>query len=234
MAQIYTVQQGDFLAKIADQFQINDYHLIWDDPHNAALKQARVSPNVLYPGDSLYIPDKRQKQDSRVTDQKHVHQVSRLGAKLIIVLRDAGYDPIKNTPYKLQIEGTTQPDTPPTQTDGGGKFIKSPLGLDAHVGQLRIARKGSLLEAGIGIKIGDLNPVTTPSGQMARLNNLGYFAGKLETGDQMDRKETVSDDEMAQFESAVEEFQCDHMGQPAVDGKCGKNTQASLLKVYGC
>jgi peptidoglycan hydrolase-like protein with peptidoglycan-binding domain len=55
---------------------------------------------------------------------------------------------------------------------------------------------------------------------MARLNNLGYFAGEIENPDQ------------TAFESAVEEFQCDHGVH--VDGICGPNTQAKLKKLHGC
>ena len=71
----------------------------------------------------------------------------------------------------------------------------------------------------IAIKIGDLDPVTEISGQIARLNNLGYFAEDIKSPDHV----TV--------ESAVEEFQCDN--NLAVDGVCGPNTQAQLKKVHG-
>ena len=77
-------------------------------------------------------------------------------------------------------------------------------------------------------------PAAAPSGQMARLNNLGYFAGKLTTGDLMDQKKDIPDPESAKFKSAVEEFQCDHMPPGSVDGKCGPQTQAKLEKVHGC
>ena len=44
-----------------------------------------------------------------------------------------------------------------------------------------------------------------------------------------------------QLESAIEEFQCDFMGnndlatiQQVVDGICGPKTQAKLLEIHGC
>ena len=58
MAGNYTVKQGDHLSSIANAFKFSTYQTIWDHPHNAALKAQRVNPNVLYPGDVLYIPDK--------------------------------------------------------------------------------------------------------------------------------------------------------------------------------
>jgi hypothetical protein len=74
----------------------------------------------------------------------------------------------------------------------------------------------------IPIQIGHLDPVKEVSGQKARLNNLGYFAGPLDK----------EDEEL--LRSAVEEFQCEHMGKAAVDGKCGPKTQEKLLAVHGC
>ena len=53
------------------------------------------------------------------------------------------------------------------------------------------------------VKVGHLNPKTTLSGQQARLNNLGYFAGfAFKDTDQM--------------RWAIEEFQCEHMGMKPV------------------
>jgi N-acetylmuramoyl-L-alanine amidase len=76
----------------------------------------------------------------------------------------------------------------------------------------------------IPIKIGHLDPVDELSGQQARLNNLGYFAGPFE--------EKSEEENKTMFLSAVEEFQCDH--SLVVDGKCGPNTQAKLKQVHGC
>jgi peptidoglycan hydrolase-like protein with peptidoglycan-binding domain len=75
----------------------------------------------------------------------------------------------------------------------------------------------------IPIKIGHLDPVEEVSGQKARLNNLGYFAGPLEG---------KTEENTAMFLSAIEEFQCDH--GLLVDGICGPMTQAKLRQVHGC
>ncbi len=242
MSQQYSVKPGDFMAKIANQFQITDYNTIWNDSHNASLKKSRTSPNVLMPGDSVYIPDKAQKQETRATDARHVFQVGRQKPKLVIVLQDAGRDPIAGTPYKLKIDGSTAADDSPTKTDGSGKLTKDPIALDARTGLLKIRPaapraappSGCEFEESVSILIAELHPVTYQSGQLQRLNNLGYRAGTLKTADKMDNGEDLTDEETKQFESAVEEFQCDYMGKPAVDGDCGKNTQAKLLQVHGC
>jgi nucleoid-associated protein YgaU len=57
MAIDHTVVQGEYLSKIARSYGFSDYRTIWEHPKNAALKQARQNPNVLFPGDRLFIPD---------------------------------------------------------------------------------------------------------------------------------------------------------------------------------
>jgi murein L,D-transpeptidase YcbB/YkuD len=75
-------------------------------------------------------------------------------------------------------------------------------------------------ETELTIKIGHLDPVETPSGQIARLSNLGYYRASLDAFDPVE------------FESSVEEFQCEH--GLLVDGVCGPGTQAKLKSVHGC
>jgi peptidoglycan hydrolase-like protein with peptidoglycan-binding domain len=72
----------------------------------------------------------------------------------------------------------------------------------------------------VALLVGDLDPVEEVSGQLARLQNLGYYAGKIGGGDAM------------AVRSAIEEFQCDN--KLTVDGICGPETQARLIAVHGC
>jgi hypothetical protein len=71
----------------------------------------------------------------------------------------------------------------------------------------------------VELLIGHLDPVTEKSGQIGRLENLGYNVGSG----------TPDDDRL--FRRAVEEFQCDQ--NLTVDGVCGPQTQAKLEKVHG-
>jgi peptidoglycan hydrolase-like protein with peptidoglycan-binding domain len=102
----------------------------------------------------------------------------------------------------------------------------------------------------IPILIGNLDPVDQVSGQIARLNNLGYAAGDPSKppvsgdgnsdgnsagggGDGADGASgTGSLFSTDPFSSAVQEFQCDN--GLTVDGICGPVTQASLKQVHGC
>src|SRR5260370_36720170 len=57
----HTVTQGEHLSRIAKRYGFSDHRTIWDHARNAALKQEHQNPNVLFPGDQLFIPDREQK-----------------------------------------------------------------------------------------------------------------------------------------------------------------------------
>jgi hypothetical protein len=216
MAGNYTVQQGDHLAKIAKTFGFSDWQTIWNHPNNADLKNQRQNPNVLYPGDVVYVPDRQLREESRSTDAKHNFVKKASDLKLRLTLRDQYEQPIANASCSLTLG--VKSDT--VTTDGDGK-IEVDIQPDDHDGVLIIQDPETPFDnTPISFKIGDLDPVDETSGQVARLNNLGYFAGDLQQPDP------------ATFQSAVEEFQCDN--QLTVDGICGPNTQAKLKAVHGC
>jgi hypothetical protein len=216
MAGYYTVQQGDHLSKIAKTFGFSDYKTIWNDPNNADLKQKRQNPNVLLPGDNVYIPDRTLRQEARSTDQRHTFVKKGTGLKLRLTLLDQYEKPIANASCSLSLGAESKT----IRSDGDGR-IEEDIQPDVREGILVIqGDQTPFNNIQIPIKVGDLDPVDAISGQIARLNNLGYFAGDVNTADQ------------TAFESAVEEFQCDH--SLTVDGICGPVTQAKLKQVHGC
>src|SRR5215813_7826422 len=44
---------------------------VWNHPKNAQLKAKRKDPNVLMPGDVVYLPDLDPRIEDRPTDQRH-------------------------------------------------------------------------------------------------------------------------------------------------------------------
>jgi hypothetical protein len=216
MAGNYTVQQGDHLSGIAKAFGFSSYQTIWNDPNNADLKAQRVNPNVLYPGDQLYIQDKDLTQYPRPTEVRHKFIRHKPELKLCLVLEDLYEKPIANASCSLQLGSDTRTVT----TDGTGR-LEQDIPPDVQDAVLTInANQTPYQGVSLAIKIGSLDPVEEVSGQQARLNNLGYFAGEVGGTD---------DDAL---ESAVEEFQCDQ--GLTVDGICGAGTQAKLKQVHGC
>jgi hypothetical protein len=207
----YTVQQGDHLSGIAEQFGFQNIDTIWNHPNNAALKQLRKNPHILFPGDVLFIPDKTDKNAPAPTTKLNKFQIDLTKLKLNLKLLDLNGDPVANKPVTISLEKETVP--PPT-TDGSGK-TSSTIKKSAKNGQLILG------DLEFSLLVGSLDPIDKQSGQIARLNNLGYEAGDTATVD------------ADAFESAVEEFQCDNGVKP-VTGDCDASTQALLQKVHGC
>ena len=209
MGHYYQIKQGDHLSKIAAHFGFLDYQLIWNHPQNANLKTKRQNPNVLLPGDCLYIPDRQQKETGRSTGQTHCFQIKRCVLRLQILAEEAYHTPLADRPYSLTLGGK-----PSSKITSGIGLLTEAIPVDAEEVLLRLEDRE------IPVKIGHLDPVDTESGQTARLTNLGYYWGDPEN------RETEA------FLSAVEEFQCDHQLQ--VDGKCGPKTQNRLKQIHGC
>jgi N-acetylmuramoyl-L-alanine amidase len=216
MPDYYTVQQGDHLSKIAKDNGFTDYTVIWNHPENADLKKQRQNPNVLLPGDQIFVPGMEEKQESGATDKRHTFTVDKKILKLRLVLEDIYEKPIAGAQCALLVGDQTFQVT----TDGQGK-LEQEIPLDSTEAFLAIrGDQTPFANEVIAIKIGHLDPIDELSGQIARLNNLGYFPGDLDGSD------------ADAFQSAVEEFQCDHGLK--VDGDCGPKTQAKLKEVHGC
>src|SRR5262249_22232931 len=150
------------------------------------------------------------------------HHVFQTGKPLKLRLKlEKGYDqPRAKVPCDLQVELEHFALT----TDSSGKIeqaipktaTNATLTLKETV---RAKGKPVPFATTLDTKIGHLDPVDEPTGQRARLANLGYYRLPLEE---------VDDDE---FKSAIEEFQCEH--GLTVDGKCGRQTQDKLKNVHG-
>jgi len=216
----YTVRQGDHLSGIAEQHGFADYRTIWDHPQNAQLKQKRLNPNILYPGDVLFVPEKECKEEPIVTEQRHRFKVKSETLMLRIVFKDFEDEPVADVDCQLHLLGGK---VFSLRTDANGQIEQAiPPTVDRGVLVFNDPTAVPFDEM-INIKIGHLDPVDTTSGIQARLNNLGYDAGP------------VDGNESEQVRASVEEFQCDYFKTlDQIDGKCGPNTQAKLKKIHGC
>src|SRR5512139_1201705 len=107
MGSYHTVEQGQHLSQIAARYGFVDYHTIWEDAENTALREQRKSPNILYPGDQVYIPDKQQKQESGSTERRHRFRLAGEPLMLRIRLHDLNDEPLADTPCQLVVEEST-------------------------------------------------------------------------------------------------------------------------------
>jgi hypothetical protein len=217
----HTVKQGEHISSIAYQYGFADWKSIWNRPENADLKQQRQNPNVLFPGDQVFIPDKTVKEISKPVDNQHAFKVPVTTLLLRLKLDRSYSNPIVNTPCDLLV-GTT---ATKLTSDGGGA-IEQKIPKTATDARLIVHDKFTVkgnsvpIDLDIPISIGHLDPVEEVSGQVARLANLGYYREDPNAFDQ------------DEFSSSVEEFQCEQ--GLTVDGICGPQTQAKLKSVHGC
>jgi hypothetical protein len=210
MAQSYKVQHGDHASRLAEQFGFADFRTIWNDPQNAELRAKRSDPHVLMPGDTLHIPDKQQKTVDRPTGKLHRFVVKRQKLLLKLTILDFDDEPVAKKDCELEIDGKIFK----LQTDAKGR-IEQPIPRTAIGGKLRIPD----LDYELPVKIGHLDPVEEDTGWRARLINLGYYAGALDSQD--DR----------QVKYAIEEFQCDH--RLKATGVLDAATRAKLKGMHG-
>jgi hypothetical protein len=168
MATEYKVKQGDCISSIAAKYgHVPD--AIWNDPANRQLKEEREDPNVLKPGDVVVIPDKRVKEESGGTEQRHKFR-KKGGAHLRIRFVDGG-EAIAGLAYTLDVDGVVREGN----TDGDG-WVDEPLPPAAREGVLYLGEK----RLPIPLQFGRLDPITEVTGAQERLRNLGYYTGPID------------------------------------------------------
>ncbi|MCC6527985.1 MAG: peptidoglycan-binding protein [Polyangiaceae bacterium] len=161
----YEVRQGECLVSIAARAG-HVWKYIWKQPQNDPLRDARRDPTALLPGDHLYIPPLRRKDEKRATEARHVFRRKGVPSKIRIRLLDNG-DPRADQPYTL----TIGPARHAGRTDGQGE-LEHPLDPAATEAELVVGE--GVMRREYKIALGDLDPIVEPTGTAGRLANLGY------------------------------------------------------------
>jgi len=216
----HTVKQGEHIASIADAYGFSSWETIWEDDANADLRKKRPNPNTLLPGDKVAIPERVEKEESCATEKRHRFKCECPPLELRVKFLDVGGEPIKDGKARLGLGG----DLITLNTDAEG-MIERRISASAQNSSLRLESKqlGEPFETTLAI--GELDPIDTRTGQIARFNNLGYNAGPI--------RDATGPDDQERFKSAVEEFQCEEKIKP-IDGKCEGQTLEKLKTVHGC
>jgi Putative peptidoglycan binding domain len=167
----YVVKQGDCISSIAKDHGYF-WETIWNDPANSELKETRVDPNVLLPGDRVTLPEKATKQDVGATEERH--RFVRRGEPAFMRVRILkGGQPRSNEPYTLEVGAT--------QTSGvldveGTADI--PIQGNASVGVLTVGEADDQTKH--RFFLGEVNPITEVSGIQGRLANLSFDCGPID------------------------------------------------------
>jgi len=202
---------------IAKQAGFSEYKVIYDDAHNASFRAARPNPDILYPGDKVYIPDLDPGHDAAETDKKHKYVIKTPKVTLDVYLRRNGV-PLKNRDYTLKfkdLDGKDQKLTGNTGADGH-LLQKEKILVGVAEVKLTLANLPSYTRT---LKLGFLHPITVASGVQMRLNNLGFACGPANGA------------QSPGYTAALQAFQQKHLPQN-VTGKADNDTLDALRNEY--
>jgi N-acetylmuramoyl-L-alanine amidase len=160
----YIAQQGDSIPSIAKTTGFF-WKTIWNHGNNAGLKSKRKNPNVLFPGDEVFIPELETKEFSKGTDAKYKFKRKGEPVKLILKLLKSDGKPRANEAYVLTVEGKDLKGN----TDGDG-ILKQFIPNNAKTGLLKL-KDG---KESFPVRIGALDPLDEITGIQQRLSNLGF------------------------------------------------------------
>lgn len=174
MPQIHVCRPGDCLARVAWSYLLEP-QVVSGHPDNRALLSRREDPNMLFPGDTLVIPDGKQPKYDLPTGQHHRLALPAPPKELRLVVRDRQQEPVANQPYTLLLDDVRPEKRKRTgTTDGDGMLCE----------RIPIKCMGAVLEVAdwrIRLRLGFLHPLPGDDGEPAsgvesRLRALGYAA----------------------------------------------------------
>ena len=190
----YIVRQGDHLARLAfiHGFEADE---VWNHERNGELREMGRTPELLAPGDVLYLPVKPKEGLSFSANTSNRYQARVPQIKVSMVFKDADRI-LADEPYEIHGLGTDgssgQPET--RKTDAAGKID---LELPVTTREVTIVFPGP--NVAYEVRVGDMDPLAELSGIQKRLENLGYLP-----------RERESAAEGAYVQSAIAAFQKRH------------------------
>lgn len=168
MPKQHTVAQGDCISSIAVAHGMKPEDL-WNAPENEALRKARPHGHALAPRDVVVIPDLVEARfEGKALDRKHKFVRKGIPERLELVLHDEDGKPRADLDYRIELPDESVLEG---KTDAEGRIVAD---LDPRVRRATL-RLGAPDFAEIHeLRLGGVDPVTTPSGLQHRLRNLGY------------------------------------------------------------
>jgi Putative peptidoglycan binding domain len=218
MGLYYTAKQGDCLSSIAEEYGFVDYKSIYLAPENESFREKRPNPNIIFPGDILFIPDRTSTEFPRPTDQMHLFCLKREKVYLRICLEDDLQQPFRNKRYRLRVGHARFQGT----TDARGMVEKriSPRDSEGEITVFPLENDPSDPGYTFQLNLGHIDPIDETSGVDARLINLGFGPP--------DHQDTgLSDEERSQ---ALKAFQ-DRVGLD-VNGQPDETTRRKLSQLH--
>ena len=164
----HIVTSGEWISKIAAIYGFADWKQIWNAPENADLRIQRSDPNVIYPGDQVYVPQRKLREESCSSDKRHNFVLGKNKKRLKIKLENAVGVPRTNIPCMLVIDTKEYKGL---KTDSKG-MIDVLISDTAEGGWLFV---GGDQRERYQVRLGHLDPIDMVKGYQQRLHNLGHY-----------------------------------------------------------
>ncbi len=161
----YVIRAGDDLDLLAARMGF-DAGEVWNDDQNRELRERRQDPNVLAPGDVVYLPEPHDEPQRLAAHTTNRYRAAVGRVRLDLLLTAGGPEPLANEPY--EVRGAGAPIS--GRSDGQGHAT---IEVPARVRELELL----LPEQGTRsvLRLGHLDPASDASGVRTRLANLGYL-----------------------------------------------------------
>jgi hypothetical protein len=181
---VYIIDTGDSTTALAFEHGLF-WKTVWDHAENSDLKQKRKQPNILAPGDELYIPEIKPREESCATEKRHRFRRKGVPEKLNLQILKLNGKPRANEPYRFVIDDVILREG---KLDGEGKLSEF-IPNNAKTGKLWLGEKYD--DGPISLQLGNLDPVDTIRGVQHRLKNLGFWRGPINGEDDADLHKVV-------------------------------------------
>jgi hypothetical protein len=164
----YDVKQGDCISSIGDEHGFF-WETIWEQPENENLRNERRNPNALLPGDRLFIPDIRLKDEYGETKLHHHFRLLGVPVRLRFCLQTWDGRPRPDIPYVLEVDGKKTQGT--TDETGMLEMVIQPHAKKAKI----TATPPGCPDEKYEFDLGYMNPAPHITGVQGRLKNLGFY-----------------------------------------------------------
>lgn len=207
----HRVVEGEWIGSIAAAAGHRSWKTVWNHARNAGLRSSR-DPNLLVPGDTIWIPPVDVRSEPTPTTRSHKLVVSGPKNKLVIrftrITRYVkSFGPIN---YSLAVGSSAQ----------GGTLSADGDTIEANLPQYATEATLTINGASVTLRIGTLTPLARMDGMQARLTNLGWDVGDIDNHDG------------PRTQRGVKGFQGFY--KLKVDGVIGGQTRGKAKEVYGC
>jgi hypothetical protein len=211
----YVVRQGDYLTKLAHTMGFNP-DSVWAHPKNEALRNKRTDPDMLQPGDLLYVPDEARERLPIEPGTINAY-VARIPRMPVAVKLQVGGAPLSKERYRILGLG---PDPIAGATDEDG-YLRTEVAVHVREIEVQLVDRKRTLR----VRVGNMDPINELAGLQKRLQHLGFYQATRGGSENFEAKDPPA------VKAALAAFQSSRK-LPAT-GHLDDDTRAALIAAHG-